>query len=270
MTIDSKLYHRGSLSESQVAVLARDMSKDHISYRKGGRERLAYIEGWRAIDLANQVFGFDGWNFDIVEVALVSERVIQKSGDNGAYKQIVVIVRARVRVHALGVSREDIGICVGQASEANADAAHDMAWKGSVTDALKRALRTFGMQFGLALYDKELAHVGPSSSAQSLLAEARELPEESDALKGWYDEHRDEIEALAEDEKQQVYGLLNAKKAKVVLAWFAREIDAATKESRLVELYEKAKNEPSIDRPTLDRLAARCKARKGQLQKDAA
>ena len=33
--------------------------------------------------------------------------------------------------------------------------AHDMAIKGAVTDALKRALRTFGPQFGNGLYEHD-------------------------------------------------------------------------------------------------------------------
>ena len=32
---------------------------------------------------------------------------------------------------------------------------HENAVKGAETDAIKRALRTFGNQFGLPLYDKE-------------------------------------------------------------------------------------------------------------------
>jgi len=54
---------------------------------------------------------------------------------------------ARVRVKAGGVTRE------GWGGDSSHD--HEMAVKGAETDAIKRALRTFGNQFGLPLYDKE-------------------------------------------------------------------------------------------------------------------
>ena len=54
---------------------------------------------------------------------------------------------ARVRVRASGVTREGWGGDNGND--------HENAVKGAETDAIKRALRTFGNQFGLPLYDKE-------------------------------------------------------------------------------------------------------------------
>jgi hypothetical protein len=55
------------------------------------------------------------------------------------------------------VNREDVGhgIAAGTSSEAI-----EMARKGAVTDALKRALRSFGNQFGNSLYDKDHAKPG--------------------------------------------------------------------------------------------------------------
>ena len=54
---------------------------------------------------------------------------------------------ARVRVRAGGVTREGWGGDNGND--------HENAVKGAETDAIKQALRTFGNQFGLPLYDKE-------------------------------------------------------------------------------------------------------------------
>ena len=76
--------------------------------------------------------------------------------------------------------REGIGTGFGRAPAP--EVAHDMALKAAETDATKRALATFGNPFGLALYDKDQAHVtkpapraaaapasdGPSSSASCL------------------------------------------------------------------------------------------------------
>ena len=38
-----------------------------VSQRHGpGGQKLAYIEGWRLIALANEVFGFNGWSHSVV------------------------------------------------------------------------------------------------------------------------------------------------------------------------------------------------------------
>jgi Rad52/22 family double-strand break repair protein len=52
------------------------------------------------------------------------------------------------------------------------------AIKGSESDALKRALRSFGWSFGLALYDKARRHVGPPerTSSQRQIEEGRDRP----------------------------------------------------------------------------------------------
>lgn len=39
-----------------------------VSQRHGpGGQKLAYIEGWRLIALANEVFGFNGWSHAVVQ-----------------------------------------------------------------------------------------------------------------------------------------------------------------------------------------------------------
>ena len=41
--------------------LDKKLGPEYISKRVGfGSSRVAYIEGWRAINLANQIFGYNG------------------------------------------------------------------------------------------------------------------------------------------------------------------------------------------------------------------
>lgn len=115
-----------------------------------------YVEGWLAIAEANRIFGFDGWSYTVMSCACVSERPraigqAQKEGFGVTYT-------AQVRVMVDGVSREDVG--AGHGYDVDCGAAHESAIKEAVTDALKRALRTFGNPFGLALYDKSRENVG--------------------------------------------------------------------------------------------------------------
>lgn len=110
-----------------------------------------YIEGWHAIAEANRIFGFDGWSYVVKSVSQTN--CDQKQDGKWAVGYIAV-----VSVSAGGVTREDAGH--GQGHGKSLGDAHDSAIKEAVTDGLKRALRSFGNPFGLALYDKTGANVG--------------------------------------------------------------------------------------------------------------
>jgi hypothetical protein len=73
-------------------------------------------------------------------------------------------MRVRVTAHAgeRVLIRERVGVCSAQ--QRDVGACHDQAAKGAETDALKRALRTFGNPFGVALYDPSGDQVGVSAT----------------------------------------------------------------------------------------------------------
>jgi recombination DNA repair RAD52 pathway protein len=56
-----------------------------------------------------------------------------------------------------GVIREGLAVGVGNGKPENEGDVIESAVKEAETDALKRALRTFGNTFGLALYEKDAA-----------------------------------------------------------------------------------------------------------------
>jgi hypothetical protein len=58
-----------SRDESNVnAFLHQKLGRDNLSRRAGPRgTKLTYIESCKAIELANQAFGFNGWSCNIVE-----------------------------------------------------------------------------------------------------------------------------------------------------------------------------------------------------------
>ncbi len=117
----------------------------------------AYIEGWHAIAEANRIFGFGGWSYDVVAMACVSERT-RDIGKDPPKPGWGVTYTAQIRVTVEGITREDVG--AGHGYDVDCGLAHESATKEAVTDALKRALRTFGNPFGLALYDKSRENVG--------------------------------------------------------------------------------------------------------------
>ena len=53
------------------ALLAKKLGPEYLSSRQGaGGAKMTYIEGWRCIALANEVFGFNGWSSEIKELTL--------------------------------------------------------------------------------------------------------------------------------------------------------------------------------------------------------
>ena len=50
--------------------LAQRLGPEYLSQRPGpgGGAKLTYIEGWRVVDLANEVFGFNGWSTSIQQL----------------------------------------------------------------------------------------------------------------------------------------------------------------------------------------------------------
>ena len=119
-----------------------------------------YIEGWHAIAEANRIFDFDGWErrtLDNREVARyeVSIGANKKPGYKVCYEALVEIT---VFSKDKTIVRQGTGHGTGQMTDL-ADCIEGAA-KEAETDAMKRALMTFGNPFGLALYDKEKKSVG--------------------------------------------------------------------------------------------------------------
>lgn len=121
--------------------------------------QLAYLKGHNVIEQANEIFGYGGWGYDILLVEL--QNVLSETGEiiGGYYA-----ARLKLQVYGcLPITEE--GICPiqeGRNPRAKIDA-HDMARKGAITDAMKRAFRCFGDQFGNSLYDTDLVDGQPGT-----------------------------------------------------------------------------------------------------------
>lgn len=108
---------------------------------------MVYIEGWRLIDLANSIFGFNGWSHSVT-----NSTVDFIDFNNGKY---FVGVSAFVRVQLRdGAFHEDIGYGVSEGMRSKA-LSLEKARKEAVTDGLKRALKSFGNALGNCLSDKD-------------------------------------------------------------------------------------------------------------------
>ena len=139
------------IDEPTLAALGSPLDPALVDTRRAGNGQVRYVKGHNAIDQANRLFGYDGWGYEIVgEIKFLSvDKADKNSGEirttHGYYAMV------RVDVDGVAFGRVDVGFTT--VADNTADG-HDTAIKGAVTDGLKRALRSFGPQFGNDLYAK--------------------------------------------------------------------------------------------------------------------
>jgi DNA repair and recombination protein RAD52 len=142
-------------NEKQLQVLKYELDSSRIKSRSKGNVNLSYLEGFDIIDTANLIFGYGNWNYAISKLEQVSQETNQNQNVVVCYKAVIEITVHDMQ-HTKQISREDVGFGTG-ISKTLADA-HENGAKEAVTDALKRAMRSFGNQFGNSLYDKSRQH----------------------------------------------------------------------------------------------------------------
>jgi len=155
-----------TFTEAQIAALAAPLDPKHIIKpdSKFG-PKADYLHGWHVINEANRIFGFDGWSSRIE----LTQDSLRESKDSRGDPQWQAAYTCVCSLTVGDVFRQDVGFGSGFAKQIGD--AIEGATKEAATDALKRAFRTFGNQFGLALYDKTRANVGaPEPEAPPLSA----------------------------------------------------------------------------------------------------
>jgi DNA repair and recombination protein RAD52 len=159
-------------SEGILWELRQPLAMARVKRRQApGTGSVPYLEGFDVIQRANEIFSF-GWSFDLLKdpviirwqktQAFYSQQhrrkmpVLDDQGKPVTEEVGIVWITGKVSVEISGktISHADVGRCIfsGDTPEAL-----DMALAGAATDCLKRCFRQFGEQFGLSLYDKEIA-----------------------------------------------------------------------------------------------------------------
>ena len=138
------------------------------SQRKGrGGRVFDYLEGHVVIEQANRIFGYGGWGYELA--GDVTLRRIETVDTQTGEVTVSQGYSAPVRVTVSGaLPRTDLG--VHPVAEDTLDG-HDTAMKGAVTDGMKRAFRSFGVQFGNGFYGDQAAS-GNSPQPQRVPAQA--------------------------------------------------------------------------------------------------
>lgn len=151
--------------DEQIQSLRDLLDVQHVRTKTVNGTELSYIEGWFTIAEANRIFGYDGWDRETVHFACVWQG---KSSGQFACNYIAK-VRVTVRAGESRITREGTGS--GAGTGVTPGDAHEKALKEAETDAMKRALATFGNRFGLALYDKEQRGIRRESEQKTAATE---------------------------------------------------------------------------------------------------
>ena len=197
------------LTNAQTELLNQPINPKLIKTRKGSYDResgdfkkLAYLESWVLMSNANRIFGHDGWSSKTLELREVPAKDPQGKG--------FVSYIARVEITAANVVR------VGTGGATSND--HENAAKSAESDARKRALSSFGDQFGLSLYDGEQGQSSTALLKSSINTHTQQLKEDTKGaqpldpafidvylhdLKRWAQEYPDKFENVKSEYKRK-------------------------------------------------------------------
>ena len=157
------------LSPAVSQALGQPLDPALVSQRKGrGGRSFDYLEGHAVIDQANLIFGYGSWGYELA--GDVTLRQVETVDTQTGEVKVSLGYSAQVRVTVAGaLPRTDIG--VHPVAEDTFDG-HDTAIKAAVTDGMKRAFRSFGVQFGNGFYGDQ-PQVGNPPQPQRVPAQSQ-------------------------------------------------------------------------------------------------
>jgi DNA repair and recombination protein RAD52 len=128
----------------KIALLQEKLNKklgpEFISQRPGpgGNQKLTYAEGWKIINLANDIFGFNGWSSSVVNLN------VDFIDFNEESKRYTIGVTAIVRVTLRdGVHHEDVGFGMLENSKSKGTALDKVSIHLAVAHILNSSLYLF-------------------------------------------------------------------------------------------------------------------------------
>ena len=149
------------LTWEQYAALCAPVSADRIARDPRGN---SHLEQWDVRRHLIRIFGFGGWDFELLESTLVKEiqhpprrrkdRNDQEYGDPYTPWTVLYRVTGRLTIHPQGavLAVYEDGATGDSENQPSLGGAHDQAFKTAISQALKRCAVNLGDQFGLSLY----------------------------------------------------------------------------------------------------------------------
>lgn len=183
-----------SLTRAQVDALLQPLHPSRVRQVQGN----AHLEAWDVRRHLLRVFGWGGWDFEVIACDLVSER--SKWDEQNPLKgrhTVVYRVLGRLVIKSPDgtvLAQFEDGATGDAANQPSLGDAHDMAMKTAMSQALKRCAMNLGDLFGLGLYNdgktdavvgRSLAHEHePVPATDHVEGGEMEQPAETD--RGWF------------------------------------------------------------------------------------
>ena len=140
------------LTKQQVDTLLRPIRPQRVLKAQGQ----SHVAAFDVIAHLTRIFGFEGWDKEILSLDLVHERIVeQEDGKVRCWATYRCTMRLTIRDPEGRIIKfiEDAATGSAQNMPSVGDA-HDFAVKNAVSYALKRCAKDLGDQFGLSLYNK--------------------------------------------------------------------------------------------------------------------
>jgi len=146
---------------TQLEMLKQELHPNNVMSRSIGHgKNLAYISGEYTIRAANGIFGFGNWSHRVRNLKEVSNTEGKGKNDKTRFDSSYIAIVAITATMEDGkiAEYEDVGYGSG-ISYVDIGTAIESASKEAITDAMKRALRHFGSQFGNSLYNEKFRKI---------------------------------------------------------------------------------------------------------------
>lgn len=142
---------KSPLTYDQQRVLMGRLNPDRVAHRDQGGRSLSYVEAWDIRATLIRVFGYGGFDIDVIDYSVMDVREVPKTSGNGVNQRVTATARVRLTIHQLDCTYTE----AAASTQTNPDLgeAMDFAIKTAASDALKRCASNLGTQFGLSLYD---------------------------------------------------------------------------------------------------------------------
>lgn len=177
------------LTEQQLKVLFAGLHESRVGHNQKG---FAHVQQWDVRRFLIRVFGFGGYDTELVSIDCVKEIEI-KNGDRSRW---TVVYRVHQRLTVKDIAGNPIatfdGVATGDAqNQPSLGDAHDGAVKEADSQSLKRAAVNLGDAFGLGLYNGgktdavviwSAAHLAPQSAGSGKPDAAPAVPEDPPVL----------------------------------------------------------------------------------------
>ena len=186
------------LRQDQVDTLLRPIRPKRVLQAQGQ----SHVAAFDVIAHLSRIFGFGGWDKEILSLDLVHERIVEVPNNDPKKpptQRCWVTYRCVMRLTVKDpdgnpVARyEDAATGSAQNMPFFGDA-HDFAVKNAVSYAVKRCAKNFGDQFGLALYGK--------GSTDALVGRTLVMPGASGESVHDVEEHAPAPQSLGNDERE--------------------------------------------------------------------